>query len=384
MMKPPSNDPDRRTVVLVIGSLQGGGAERVMSDMANYWAEKGWRVVLVTLSSPDVPDFYSLAPVVMRVWLGVESQGRSPLAKLRTNFARVIKLRRLLRSWKPDAVLSFIDVPNVLTILAALGLKLRVVASERHNPDQTEALGRYAGAYTLAKPWWLLRRLTYRWADRITVLNSDAAQWIGRECRVTAEVIPNPLRELPSVSDEREFLVLGVGRLAWEKGFDLLLNAFAGIAHRFPDWRLVIFGEGPELARLNELRSSLRARDMIEIKEPVKDVELWMGRAGLIVLPSRFEGYGNAILESLGMGAAVISTYCAGPESFMRDGVNGRLVPVDDVDTLASAMAELMANPALRRSLGQEALGVRETHRQDVIMRKWEECLFQSAQPGSK
>jgi len=160
------------------------------------------------------------------------------------------------------------------------------------------------------------------WADSVTVLNGDAAGWLRSECRVAAEVIPNPLRVLPNPSDNRESFVLGVGRLAQQKGFDLLIKAFDSIARDFPDWRLFIFGEGPELSQLNTLRNSLDARDRIEIRRPVKDVESWMGRAGLIVLPSRFEAYGNAILESLGMGAAVISTFCAGPESFVTDGVN--------------------------------------------------------------
>jgi GalNAc-alpha-(1->4)-GalNAc-alpha-(1->3)-diNAcBac-PP-undecaprenol alpha-1,4-N-acetyl-D-galactosaminyltransferase len=367
--------PDRRTVLLVIGSLQGGGAERVMSEMANYWTDRGHRVVLATMSGPEVPDFYSLTRSVERVWLDVGSNGSSAMRKLRANFARVLKLRKLLKTLRPDVVLSFIDVPNVLTILAALGLKVRVVVSERHNPEQTEARGRFAGAYKLARPWKILRRLTYRWADGIAVLNGDAARWLRSECRVAAEVIPNPLRILPRPPDDRESFVLGVGRLAPEKGFDLLIKAFDKVARDFPDWRLLIFGEGPELSQLNRLRESLDARDRIEIKQPIKDVESWMGRAGLIVLPSRFEAYGNAILESLGMGAAVISTFCPGPMTIVADGVNGRLVPVEDVETLAKVMADLIANPELRQSLGREALGVRETHRQDVIMRRWEECL---------
>jgi glycosyltransferase involved in cell wall biosynthesis len=277
---------------------------------------------------------------------------------------------------QPDAVLSFIDVPNVLTLLATLGLGRRVVVSERHDPRETEKHGKYAGAYTLATPWRVLRRLLYRRADRVTAVNNDAARWFGEECGVTVEVIPNALRELPSIVTAREALVLGIGRLALQKGFDLLLLAFDRIADRFPQWRLVILGEGPEYERLQELRASLDCRDRVEIKGAVMDVESWMARAGLIVLPSRFEAYGNAILESLGMGAAVISTSCGGTPSFMSDGVNGRLVPVEDLQALAEAMGELMADPDKRLRLGQAALKVRDTNRQDLIMARWEQCLF--------
>jgi GalNAc-alpha-(1->4)-GalNAc-alpha-(1->3)-diNAcBac-PP-undecaprenol alpha-1,4-N-acetyl-D-galactosaminyltransferase len=366
-------------ILLVTESLEGGGAERVLADMANYWAAQGWKVTLATWRGPEVADFYSLDPAVRRIWLAVNVQEKNAVDKVRVNLARVFKLRRLLRASEPDAVLSFIDVPNVLTVLATLGLKTRVVISERHNPDQTEGAARYAGAYTLPRPWRVLRRLVYRWADSVTALNEDAARWIAGECGVSVEVIPNPIRPMPHTDDARERLVLGVGRLARQKGFDLLIRAFAKIAQDFPDWHLMIFGKGPEHAALSGLRDSLAIRDRIEIREPVRNIETWMSRAGLIVLPSRFEAYGNAILESLAMGAAVISTDCAGPASFIRDGVNGRLVPVaelEGVDALASAMSELMSDASLRNALGGEALRVRETHRQDVIMRKWEQCLL--------
>lgn len=319
--------------------------------------------------------FYSLNTAVKRVWLDVGSH-TSVIARGFANLARIFKLRRLLRTTRPDAVLSFIDVPNVLTILASMGLRVRVVVSERNNPEQTEAGGRYAGAYTIAFPWRSLRRAVYRRADVVTALNVDAANWIQNECGVQVEVIQNPLRALPSVAGEREKIVLGVGRLGVEKGFDLLITAFACVADSFPDWRLLIFGAGPERERLLELRDRFPVRERIEIREPAKEIESWMGRSGLVVMPSRFEAYGNAILESLGMGAAVVSTRCSGPSSFITDGVNGRLAPIDDVAALANAMSELMADPQLRESLGKQALRVRDSHRQDVIMERWERCLF--------
>lgn len=374
--------PVRRPhVLMVTASLEGGGAERVMSNMASYWAARGWRVQLATFSSSRIADFYPLAAAVERVWLDADALAAAPASRWRSNLTRVLKLRRLVRTSKPDVVLSFIDVPNVLTILATRGLGRRLVVSERHDPGETEENGRYEGAYVLGRPWRILRRRIYRWSDLVIAVNSGAAEWLGRECRAAVEVIPNPLRELPLPSAAREDLVLGVGRLAMQKGFDLLLRAFDQVAGGFPRWRLVILGNGPEHARLQELRAGLASRDRIEIKGAVTDVESWMARAGLIVLPSRFEAYGNAILESLGMGAAVISTACGGTPSFMTDGVNGRLVPVEDLGALVRAMAELMADPERRRRLGEQALKVRETNRQELIMRKWEQCLFPGGAP---
>ena len=359
-------------VLLVTGTLEGGGAERIMSDMANYWSARGWRVQLATWTGPAVADFYTLSSAVERVWLDVAARGHGPLATMRSNLARVVKLRRLLKRQRPDAVLSFIDVPNVLTILAASGLGIRVVVSERSEFIPGDA----AGAYRLARPWRLLRRLVYRWAERVTALNGEAARRVSEECSVEVEVIPNPLRDLPFITREREALVLGFGRLGSEKGFDVLLRAFDAVAGEFPAWRLVLLGRGPEAGALRSLRQTLSARERIEINDPVTGVEEWIARAGLVVLPSRFEAFGNAILESLGMGSAVISTECSGPRSFVTDGINGRLVPIGDVAALAAAMRQLMSDPSARERLGREAAKVRESHRQALIMRKWERCLF--------
>jgi GalNAc-alpha-(1->4)-GalNAc-alpha-(1->3)-diNAcBac-PP-undecaprenol alpha-1,4-N-acetyl-D-galactosaminyltransferase len=363
-------------VLLVTGSLGSGGAERVMSSMAGYWAERGWRVQLATFSDRRVPDFYPVAAGVERIWLDATDRNSGGLARLSTNLGRVLRLRKLARASRPDAVLSFIDVPNVLTIMATRGLGLRVVVSERHEPGQTEPGGRFEGAYLLGRPWRILRRLVYRWADQVTTVNAEAADWLRSQCGVDVEVIPNALRQLPFPAGLRERLVLGVGRLATQKGFDLLLRAFDRVADGFPDWRLVILGQGSEHAHLELLRAGLKSAARIELPGQAPDVEEWMARAGLIVLPSRFEAYGNAILESLGMGAAVISTPCGGTPSFLNDGVNGRLVPVEDVDALAGVMAELMADPQARRLLGERALKVRETNCQTVIMPRWEHCLF--------
>ena len=124
----------RPRVVLVIGGLQGGGAERVISDIANYWAGKDWDITMATWTGAQSADFYTLSSAVSRVCLDDCGQTDSVFATLRSVISRILSFRRLLKEGKPDAVLSFIDISNVLTILATRGLKTRVVISERTNP----------------------------------------------------------------------------------------------------------------------------------------------------------------------------------------------------------------------------------------------------------
>jgi len=355
-------------IVLIIGSLQGGGAERQLSEMANYWAEKRVRVIFATWTGPTVEDFYRLDSRVRRVFLDVNVASTALFQHVRWNLRRVLKLRKLLSETRPHAVLSFVTESNVLTILGSLGLGVRTIVSERVQP---------ALHLTLPLTWRLLRRILYVWPDGVVAQTEEAAQWIRRHCRKTATVIPNALRLLPHASAEREQLIIAVGRLTHQKGFDLLLRAFAGIAPAFNGWRLVIIGEGDERVNLLQLRSELILTDRVEFLGQISDVAIWMARAALVVQPSRFEGFPNVVLEGMGMGAAVISADCpSGPANLIQDGVNGRLVPVDNVAALTRVMAELMSHRDVRERLGREALKVRQRFRQDLIMAQWEKCLL--------
>ncbi len=354
-------------LLLVTSSLECGGAERQMTDMANYWSGRGLRVTLATWTGPQTADFYDTDSRIRRVYLNDEATGR-----IRVNLRRVFKLRRYLLESRPDAVLSFLTRSNVPTILSALGLGLRVVVSERTQP-----------AHEIGLPfeWRILRRMVYRYAAGIVCQTRATAEWIRKNWRTRACVIPNALRSLPRAAVKREPLILGVGTLKREKGFDLLLQAYARISQGFPDWRVAILGEGPERATLLRLRDELGLRGRVEFPGRVRDVENWMARAGLVVQPSRFEGFPNTVLESMGMGAVVVSADCsAGPAEMIDDGVNGRLVPVEDVAALTRVMAELMAQPDLRSRLGREAMKVRERFRQESIMAQWEALLLPCAE----
>jgi glycosyltransferase involved in cell wall biosynthesis len=369
-----SERTDASRIVLVIGTLQGGGAERQISEMANYWVRKDMRVTLATWSGPEVEDFYSLDRRVNRVFLDVQMEPTAMLSRVRAHMRRVRKLRALLATMRPDAVLSFVTESNVLTILSSLGLGVRTVVSERTQP---------ALHLKLPPLWRMLRRLLYAWSDGIVAQTSAAASWIERHCRKRVRVIANALRSLPAESHDRQRLVIGVGRLSHEKGFDLLLRAFARIARGFDDWRVVIIGEGAERENLLRLRDDLALVDRVEFLGQTADVCSWMARAALMVQPSRYEGFPNAVLEGMGMGAAVISADChSGPAELIDDGVNGRLVPVDDVATLAVVMAELMSRQDIRERLGREASKVRTQFRQDLIMAQWEEVLLPMGAPA--
>jgi glycosyltransferase involved in cell wall biosynthesis len=354
-------------IAFVISSLDGGGAERVMNGMANYWARTGHHIFLITLTKADQKDFYQVASQVKRIRLNLQGTG-SPIAKVLHNLSRVFKLRSAIKEINPDVVLSFMDTVNVLTILATRFMGIRVLVSERTNPEHN----------FLIKPVWrLARKYTYKYADVVVAQTDRAARYLHAHCGARVVAIPNTLRDLPQLVAERDEFILSVGRLSFEKGMDVLIQSFARIHEAFPLWSLAILGEGPERMELEKLAKTLGIADKIRFLGKVKDPEVWMARAGLVVQVSRFEGFPNAVVEAMGMGAAVISTDCpSGPSEIIVDGVNGRLVPVDNVAALADMMRQLMGDQQQRDALGGAALEVRQRYEEAAIMSTWERHLF--------
>lgn len=353
-------------VMLVISALGSGGAERVMSDMANYWASCGITVQLVTFSSADVKDFFPLDSRVRRLHLSRRRTTRGPLDKIKFNISRLSLLRQVVQQERPDAVLSFMDSTNVLTILACTGLNIPVVVSVRNDPVKRQ----------LPFAWHYARRWIYRHAQHVVAQSSAVADWLRKECRANVTVIPNPLRQLPAIAHERERLILAVGRLIPEKGHDVLLQAFSNLAHDYPDWNLAILGDGPLRQQLSEQRATLGLEGRVEMPGNVGNVEEWLARASIFVQSSRSEGFPNALLEAIGMGTAAISTDCAhGPSELIESGRNGLLVPVDDVPAMAAAIGKLICNESLRISYGKAAKFTSTQFSQRSVMSMWE-CLL--------
>ena len=345
-----------RHIALVIATMNGGGAQRVMADLANHWSQCGHRVSLITLSGPQQRDTYPLDKRIERRHLNVSAGSLGAIGAC-------VRLRRLLRKLDPHAVVSFIDSTNVLSILATRGLRARVVVSERTDPAVNP---------TVTRVWRFLRRLTYRFADSVVAQTTPAAAWLREHCSVVPVVIPNAIRDLHPPGEPRRTLIVAAGRLDWHKGFDVVLRAFATGVASFPEWRLAILGTGPQEAALVALSQELGIESKVEFAGDSRNIEEWFSRAAILVHASRFEGFPNVILEAMALGAAVVATDCrSGPADIIQDGINGRLVPVDDSAAVADAVAGLIADPKTRNRLAEEAQRVRERYAMRRISQQW-------------
>jgi glycosyltransferase involved in cell wall biosynthesis len=358
-------------ICCVVSTLAGGGAERVMSLLANQWAAQGQNVAIVTLSRVG-GDEYSLDHRVLRVGLGVEAESNSLMQAVLYNALKIRGLRRAVAGLDPDVVISFVDRVNVLTIFACIGLPVTVIVSERT----------YPASYNVGKAWSVLRRVFYRLADALVVQSSAARKWAQTVMPMARiHVIPNPVGgEFLSTAvvrpSARESFVLGVGRLSPEKGFDVLIRAFHVVAERHAQWSLFIIGEGPEDAALRRLASELLRPGAAAFPGAVRDPERYYRVAGLFVLPSRFEGFPNALLEAMAAGCAVIATDSPGGTSeIVRQGVDGVLVPPENVAALAGAMDRLMTDEGERRRLGAQAAEVSGRFALAKVAKMWD-CLI--------
>ena len=354
-------------ITFVISSMECGGAQRVVADMANYWAERGWYISIVTLTGDAAPDFYELHSSVERIYLDRMGVTRGYLQKISSNLITLYKLRRSLSSGHVDVVISFMDVINVLTLLASFGLSPRVVISERTDLTTSPEI---------LPVWRFLRRCVYSWADVIVGQTVAAKKLLELHYAGRTATIPNSLRPLPLPDCMRQSTVLSVGRLVHSKGFDVLFDAFAQIKDCYPEWRLIILGEGPERGRLLDRARALGIYDRLSMPGLVINPERWMAEASIVVQASRYEGFPNVVLEAMAMGAAVISSDCpSGPADLIQDGINGRLVAVDDTPGLADAMIALISDADMRNRMGSAAMYVRSSFAQQEVMSRWEQVL---------
>jgi len=361
-------------ILLLMHSLSAGGAERAACTLANFWAASGRDVNIVTLT-PVSADFYPLDRRVGRISLDLAGASHHALHGLWQNVKRVVALRRLLRSLRPDIALAMMSTPNVLLALASLWLPaLQTIGSERCYPPHA-ALGRL---------WHVLRRTLYGRLSAMVALTGECAHWIETHTSASrVVVIPNaiawplpdnpPRRSLPRLCQPQRKLLLAVGRLEPVKNFDALIRAFARLARAFPDWDLIILGEGPERARLASTIRCMGLVQRVALPGVAGNVAYWYGEADLFALTSRSEGFPNALAEAMAHGVPAVSVDCnTGPRDIIRHGIDGLLVPPDDIAALSDALARVMGDATLRGQLASRSVEARERFSVAKIGQMWE------------
>ncbi|SAI69777.1 glycosyltransferase [Bordetella ansorpii] len=364
-------------VLVFIHSLQGGGAERVAADLSAGWAQAGHDVMVVT-QTDSKGDVYPLDPRVRR-----RSLGTAGLRGLWANVRRVRALRAVLREFSPDVVLGMMTTASVLAVLAARGLPCRVIATEHAHPPSQAMSGL----------WQRLRRFTYPRAARVVALTDGTARWIERHVPGSRlAVIPNAVRwplpqgepRLDATRPGGRRRLLAVGRLHADKGFDLLLRAYAQVAPRHPSWDLVMLGEGEQRQALQQQIDAAGLGGRVALPGRAGNVGDWYAQSDLYVLSSRFEGLSNTLIEALASGLAAVSFDCdTGPREIVREGVDGVLVrPNGDPAALAGALDAVMGDDARRQAMAAQATDARERFSAERILAMWKQVFDEALATG--
>lgn len=336
-------------IFLVIPTIKQGGAERVISELANEFSRySDLTVHLVLLANAD--DFYQLDERITVHRLGFKNTGH--IGKLKSEVIVFLKMRTLLKRHNPTVVLSFMDKYNVFTILASRFLNIQVFVSDRSNPK-----------LKLSSSMYILKKITYRYSTGIIAQTSLAkytiAAFTGHK---NVRVIPNPVKEINTFPEiKRENIIINVGRLVPEKGQEYLIKAFSMLGNK--DWKLVILGDGPLHNKLKSQILDLGLDGKVIMPGAVKNIDEWLAKSSIFVLSSVSEGFPNALVEAMAAGLPCVSFDCdAGPRDIIINGVNGFLVEKENINELVDKLNTLITDTELASKLAKNASLVREQY----------------------
>lgn len=351
-------------IAFLILRLSSGGAERSTTALANQMAKLGHKVTIFALTGDT--SFYPTENVDIRFLQMPQLPAAKGFPRLCAVCRRAVSLRRIVCETHPDILVGMSHIMSAYAAFCAKGTHTVSVGTERANPFVL-----YAG-----RGMNLLRKTASRFCDGFVCQTEKALSFFPEGTRKKAAVIPNaifnPLVFRTAVPAKREKVVTALGRLDENKGFDVLLRAFAMVRRSFPEYTLTVFGEGKSRSDLENLACSLHLSDCVSFPGVEEKAVLQIARSAVFVLSSRSEGMPNALIEAMAAGVPCVSTECdMGPKELIKDGQNGLLVPVDDAEAMAQAICRILRDRSFSDSLSVNALQIRNTHSIEKITQLW-------------
>lgn len=351
--------------VLILGGNfnNTGGTERVGSMLANGLSEVGYEIVLGSISYGDKPFF----PINEDI--NIISLFNSPGRTLYRTPNIIYKIRKLLKEENIDTLIVVETMSVLFTLPATLGLPVKHICWEHFNFNSD--LGK--------KGRRVARQLAARYCDSVVTLTErDKGYWLQgtqHKSQITAIANPCPFPVQEYIKEENTKIVLAVGRLTYQKGFDMLLEAWIQVNEVMPEWVLKIVGEGEDRAKLKDFIKINKLTDSVELVGNTNDVSQYYKEAEIFCLSSRFEGFPMVLLETLAFGLPVVSFDCdTGPAEVLED-TGSILVAKNDVDKLASSLIELMNDDGKRKTISARSKVKAETYQPEKIVHQWVDLL---------
>lgn len=370
-------------ILLVIGGLNNGaGTERVCSMVANSLSETGYEIVLASIGPCDKPFFpvNKDIKIIPLIDFSGSNLGRQPVSaydiknfyntifrirnKLSDKPKIIYKLRKILRNERTNIVIA-VDIGCVeFTLPAVLGLPVKHICWEHFNFNVNQGKKRSK-----------LRRRAAQYCDAVVTLTErDKDNWLKstiHQSKITSIDNPCPFPVQEYIKKEDTKIVLAVGRLTPQKGFDMLLEAWVQVNKIMPDWTLKIVGEGEDRDTLTEFIEKNYLTDSVKLVGATNNVSKYYQQAEIFCLSSRFEGFGIVLIEALAFGLPIVSFDCdTGPSEILKDS-GSILVPKNDVNNLALSLTELMRDGEQRKKISLKSKERANRYQIEKIMPKW-------------
>ena len=346
-------------IVFFIGSMGHGGAERVISILANDYCQQGWEVDVVLLLNNAVE--YPLDSRIRIVDLS-PNEG----SYVQNALPWLAGIRRYLKKNRPDRVVSFVGRINALVLTAAMGLKLPVVVSERNDPKHDNR-----GSAML----WYCNKI-YRLAKTIVFQNQYEKSCFDKALGNKSCVIPNPVGVSATCEGNDRNIVVTAGRLMKQKNQAMLVRAMAQVHQLRPQVKCRIYGEGDLRESLQAQIQDLGLQDVVTLEGNVKDIHERMAQCGIFVLTSNYEGLSNALIEAMMVGLPCVTTDYPGARELIADRENGLVVPVDDDTALAKAILKLLDNEGnYAECIARNGQLHSAKFRAETVLRQWHSVI---------
>lgn len=353
----------RKKILFYTSSLSRGGMERVFVNLAHYFLSQNYDVVMVTQYQNE--DEYTLDARIPRVLSDLTADETST-SRIANFFGRLKKLRYIFKQSCPDLILTCNGKNNMMTLAAAMGLKCSVVLSVIADPVMEY--------YT--KIMRLIARTFFTLADGIVIQTEQVREFFPKRIARKCKLLPNSLNPefmIEKYAEKKNKEIVAVGRLDKNKNQAMLIRAFAEIAEGYPEYKVVLYGDGEERDNLETLIQEKNLQNRVVLAGRVSDVAEKIRKSEVFVLTSYTEGMPNALIEAMALGLTVISTDCpsGGPRQLIEDGVNGILIPPGDDKALASALNKLLSDDEYRNELGIEAYKLQEELSPERVNALW-------------
>ncbi|MCV6824502.1 MULTISPECIES: glycosyltransferase family 4 protein [Halocynthiibacter] len=355
-----------KKLVFVQAGFGAGGAEKIINLIARHRHERGDEVTVLALYGSPEESYFPYPPGITLKTM--EGDGQRAKPGIRGALMQALWVRKQIKSIAPDAVLSFLTRVNVISSLAMQGMSIPLTVSERNNPNKQRN----------GRVWRTLIKRMFARADHIVLQTKGSFELLEQDQYAKATVIPNPCfiagHRTSKKRDKKH--IVAVGRLTAQKGFEVLIKAFAKVNAQHPDAKLTIWGEGEERENLTKQIEELGLSEVVSLPGNTEAPMEWVKTAPTLVLSSHYEGFPNVLAEAMSAGMAVIATDCPwGPSDLVSDSVNGLLVPVGDSAALSRAITRLLDKPELQTSFGREAAKTASKFELETILNQWDQVL---------